>query len=68
MLLVKMMGTFLKKILKRIIFSFVALYTIGILLNWLDIFVPINLFSLSISSILGIPGIISLVLVYVFLL
>ena len=62
------MGAFLKKIVKRIIFSFVTLYTIGIVLNWLDIVVPINLFSLSVSTILGFPGIISLVLVYVFLL
>ena len=62
------MGTFIKKIIKRVIFSFVALYTIGIILNFLDIFVPINIFSLSISTILGIPGIVSLLLVYVFLL
>lgn len=62
------LGTFFKKTIKRIIFSFVTLYTIGIILNWLDIFVPINIFSLSISSILGFPGIISLLLVYVFLL
>lgn len=62
------MGTFLKKIVKRIIFSFVALYTIGIILNWLNVIVPINIFSLSISTILGFPGIISLILVYVFLL
>ena len=62
------MGTILKKVFRRLIFSFVALYTIGIVLNCLNIFVPINLFSLLISTILGLPGIVSLVLVYVFLL
>ena len=66
--MVIIVGTFLKKIIKRIIFSFVTLYTIGIILNWLNIFVPINIFYLSISSIIGFPGIISLLLVYVFLL
>ena len=62
------MGTFLKKLIKRVIFSFLALYTIGIVLNWLDVVVPINIFSLSVSTVLVFPGIISLVLVYVFLL
>ena len=66
--MVMKMVSFFKSVVKRLIFSFIALYTIGVVLNWLDVFVPINLFSLSISTILGIPGIVSLVLVYVFLL
>ena len=62
------MGTFLKKIVKRLIFSFVVLYTVGIVLNFLDIFVPINMFSLLVVSFLGFPGMLSLIMVYVFLL
>lgn len=62
------MGIFLKKIIKRVIFAFVALYTIGIVLNFLDVFVPINLYTLLISTFLGLPGVISLVMIFVFLL
>ena len=62
------MGSFIKKIVKRLIFSFVILYTVGMVLNFLNIFVPINIFSLLVVSFLGFPGMISLVMVYVFLL
>lgn len=62
------MGIFLKKIIKRVIFVFVALYTIGIVLNFLDVFVPINLYTLLVSTFLGLPGVISLVMIFVFLL
>lgn len=62
------MGIFLKKIIKRVIFAFVALYTIGIVLNFLDVFVPINLYTLLVSTFLGLPGVISLVMIFVFLL
>lgn len=66
--MVNLMGTILKKIIKRLIFSFVVLYTVGIILNFLDIFVPINIYSVLVVAILGFPGVISLVMVYVFLL
>ena len=66
--MVKKMGAIIKKIVKRLIFSFVTLYTISIILNFINLYVPINFFSLLIVSLLGFPGIISLVMVYVFLL
>lgn len=62
------MGIILKKAVKRLIFAFVSLYTVGIVLSFLDIFVPINIYTLVISSVLGFPGIVSLVMVFVFLL
>ena len=62
------MGSFIKIIVKRLIYSFVILYTVGMVLNFLNIFVPINIFSLLVVSFLGFPGMISLVMVYVFLL
>jgi len=62
------MGIIVKNLIKRLIFAFVSLYTIGIVLNFLDIFVPINIYSLAVSCLLGFPGIISLVMVFVFLL
>jgi len=62
------MGIYLKKILKRLIFAFVTLYTIGIVLNFLNIFVPINIYTLLVSCFLGFPGVISIVMIFVFLL
>jgi len=62
------MLSFIKKIVKKIIFSFAVLYTIGIILNFLGIVVPINLFTILVVASLGFPGVISLVMVYIFLL
>jgi len=57
-----------QKIVKRIIFSFFSLYTIGIFLNFLDICVPINVYTLLVTYFLGFPGIVSIVMIFVFLL
>ena len=66
--MVKLMGKFLKIFFKRILFSLAVLYTVGIILNFLDIYVPINIYSLTVVTLLGFPGVISLVLVFAFLL
>lgn len=57
-----------KVVLKKLIFAFCSLYAISLVLTLLNIHIPINLFSLSVSSILGFPGIISVIMIYVFLL
>ena len=62
------MGIYLKNIVKKLIFSFVVLYTIGIILNLLDIFVPINIYTLLVAYFLGFPGVISIVMIFIFLL
>lgn len=62
------MGIIIRKIVKRLIFSFVTLYTIGIVLNFIEVFVPINIYSLLVTSLLGFPGVVSLLMVYIFLL
>jgi len=62
------MLSFIKKIVKKLIFSFAVLYAVGIVLNFLGIVVPINVFTIIVVASLGFPGVISLVMVYVFLL
>jgi len=62
------MLSFIKKVVKKIIFSFVVLYTVSIIFNFLGIVVPINLFTIFFVASLGFPGVISLVMVYIFLL
>ena len=62
------MFSFIKKIVKKLIFSFIVLYSVGIILNILGISVPINIFTISTVASLGFPGVISLLMVYVFLL
>ena len=57
-----------KTIVKKLVFSFFALYGISLIMGLLNIHVPINIFSVSVSAVLGFPGIISILLVYVFLL
>ena len=47
-------------IVKKVVFSFGILYGMNLLLQSLDIIIPINIYTLLISSLLGIPGILSL--------
>jgi len=62
------MGIYLKNLVKKLVFSFVILYTIGIVLNFLDVFVPINIYTLLVTYFLGFPGVISVVMIFIFLL
>lgn len=62
------MGIYIKNIVKKIIFSFVTLYTVGIVLNFLGVFLPINIYTLLVTCFLGFPGVISIVMVFIFLL
>lgn len=55
---------YLGKLLKRIIVSFGILYTYNILMSQYEIPIPININTLLITSILGIPGFIGLVIFY----
>lgn len=52
-------------ILKKIIFAFGILYGINILLTNIGIIVPINLPTIFIGSMLGIPGILSLYALFI---
>lgn len=57
----------LKKVLfifRRIIFSSFLLYGYNVILNPINVFVPINIITLLSISIFGIPALLSFVLVY----
>ena len=47
-------------ILKKIVFAFGIIYGINIMLKSVGIYMPINLATIGITSILGVPGLLSL--------
>ena len=47
-------------LIKRVIFAFGVIYGINVMLNKVGIFLPINIITILITSILGVPGLLSL--------
>ena len=56
------------KIIKRIIFAILIIYSLDLLLKGFGIIVPINYYTIPIVAILGFPGLIMLALSFFFLL
>ena len=54
-------------IVKRIVFAFVVLYGFNIIMNAVDMFIPINVYTLGTLALLGFPGLFILVGILVFL-
>ncbi len=54
----------LKKVVKKVIFAFVLLYGLNVIVSSINIFIPINIFTISIVSILGVPGLLSLISIF----
>lgn len=52
------------KWLKKICIAFVMLYGLNIILGSVDIFIPINVITLVLVTLLGAPGILGLVVTY----
>ena len=52
------------KLVKKLCIAFVMLYGLNLILTSVDIFFPINIISLSLVTLLGIPGLLSLVIVF----
>ena len=52
------------KILSKLCFAFVMLYELNLILSGVNIFIPINLFTIFLVTLLGSPGILGLVAVY----
>lgn len=50
------------KILKKLIFAFILIYSLDLILNSVNIFIPINIFTLSVGTILGPSGIIAIIM------
>lgn len=55
------------KIIKKITFAIIIIYSLDLIIKNFDIFVPLNLITISIVSILGFPGLVSLALSFFFL-
>lgn len=56
------MNMFILKVVKKFLMSFVLIYTLDFLIININLFVPINFFTILISTVLGIPGTVSLVI------
>ncbi len=52
------------KVVKKVCFAFVMLYGLNLILSNVNIFIPINIFSITLVSFLGVPGILGLVATY----
>ncbi len=51
-------------IIKKIIFSIVLLYSFNIMVQPLNIIIPINIITISFISVLGIPALMSLIIIF----
>jgi len=49
------------KILKKIAFAFTLLYSFNLIMASLELFIPINLYTIGTVSLLGFPGLFALV-------
>lgn len=54
----------LLNILKRIIFAFLLLYGLNLLVNSFSVLIPINMFTITTVSLLGVPGLVSLIVMF----
>ena len=54
----------IKKVVKKVIFAFVVLYGLNVIISSINIFIPINFFTLTIVAFLGVPGLLSLISIF----
>ncbi len=55
---------YLTKLFRRLVVSFGILYAYNILMSHFNLPIPINVWTIGISTILGIPGFIGLIVFY----
>ena len=55
------------EIIKRIVFAFVIIYGFNIIMNAVNMFIPINIYTIGTLALLGFPGLSILVGILVFL-
>ena len=51
-------------VLKKLVMAFLLLYGLNYFISSLHIYIPINIFTLGIVSLLGIPGLSSLIILF----
>lgn len=52
------------KLVRKVCFAFVMLYGLNLILSSVNIFIPINIFSITLVTLLGVPGVLGLVTTY----
>lgn len=52
----------IKKILRKLIISISSIYTINLFLGTINIYIPFNIYTLIVSYIMGLPGLIVLII------
>lgn len=52
------------KVVRKICIAFVMLYGLNLILSSVNIFIPINIITITLVSLLGTPGILGLVATY----
>ena len=52
------------KILGKLCFAFISVYGLNLILSGVNIFIPINIITIVLVTLLGTPGILGLVAVY----
>mgnify|MGYP005807498763 FL=1 len=51
-------------IVKKIVFAFLMLYGLNYFISSLQIYIPINVITVGVVSLLGVPGLSSLIILY----
>lgn len=51
-------------LVKKVIFAFLLLYGLNLFINSLSIVIPINPFTLGTVTFLGVPGLVSLIVMF----
>lgn len=64
----RLMKKIIFTVLKKIVFAICVVYAFNMLASGLKIFIPINIFTVSVVSFLGLSGLLALVAVYFVLL
>ncbi len=54
----------LLNVVKKVIFAFLLLYGLNLLVNSFNVVIPINLFTISTITVLGVPGLVSLIAMF----
>ena len=49
---------------KRLIFSFGIIYGVNIVLKSVGVYIPINIITIAVTSLLGIPGLLSIFAIF----
>lgn len=51
-------------LIKKVVLSFIFLYSLNLFVNSLNILIPINIFTIGTVTFLGIPGLLSLIVMF----